>query len=128
MWIPAYTQPRDPDVRLAVITSAQALGAAVGVKKILLGIYEQIMMTNPPDQIGRWIKVSTHDIAGVGLQINVVEAYYAHEEGMLQYEQRDQATHMHSHGLYPYVGWRMLNVKKLWEFLEDKELPKPSGS
>ena len=128
MWIPAYTQPRDPDVRLAVITSAQALGAAVGVKKILLGIYEKIMMVYPPEDFPEWVRVCTHDITGDGIQLTPIEAYHANENELLGKEKFMPGPDVDVVTSHPYRWWRKLYVLKLYKLLEDEKLPKPKES
>ncbi|OGM74922.1 hypothetical protein A2382_03655 [Candidatus Woesebacteria bacterium RIFOXYB1_FULL_38_16] len=124
MWIPNSTKPKDPDVCLAVITSAAALGAAVGLINLLRELYLELAKAYG-NKIPGSIKVSTHHFEGEGFQLTPVQAYHANELNLLGKEEHRSESGWGATNYTRHFSWRKLNVVKLYELLSDESLPAP---
>ena len=125
MWIPRSKTP-DSDIYLAVITSAEALGAAVGIKEVVRNVYEGIA-NNYPDGIPSIVKVCTHHYEGEGYQLTPVQAHHLNKLELLGEE---DSTTRHGYGMTNYsryFAWRMLDMNKFYSYLEDDTLPAPTA-
>jgi len=127
MWIPDSTKPKDPDIRLAVVTSAAALGAAVGLINLLRELYLELVKAYGNKKIPGSIKVSTHHFEGEGFQLTPIQAYHANELNLLGKEEHRSEGGFGATNYTRHFSWRKLNVAKLYELLSDESLPAPKS-
>lgn len=124
MWIPKHAAPDNQNIVVAITTAAKALTLAGGVKDELHATYMRIM--NIPRNVRTNIEVCTNPGKGQGFVITPAEAYYLNELGMLSDEIKRTD---HDCGLTDYsrtTFWRVLDLIKLYAYLDDQSLPAPA--
>lgn len=130
MWIPDSEGPqmhneREADIKLAIVTSAQALAAARGLRNLMEELYRYII-SKLDVEVPALVKVSTHHYKGDGIQITAVQAYYLNELGFLGEQENRSKPGYGMTGYTRYFSWRMLDMVKLYEFLSDETIiPRP---
>lgn len=72
----------------------------------------------PPTKLA----VSTGEGTSAGMTITPIEAHFLNELGFLSEQKRDWERHTY---VDRYYFWRELDVVKLFEFLDDANLPAP---
>ena len=108
MWIPDWEEPRDKNVKLAVITAAEAYGSNRALQELL----ELIEDSEREDETG-FIMVCTEIAVGTGVVITPVMAHHANKAELFGEQETRDSRGMGKTGYSQTYAHRLLNVNKL---------------